>query len=163
MRCSKCNSDRSSVLDSRADGGAIRRRRECQSCAYRFTTFERVELSLPMVVKKDDRREVFDRNKIKTGIVRACEKRPVSVEIIDRNVDAIELNIHEQCLKEIPSQDIGELIIAALKDIDKIAYVRFASVYREFSDIHQFVDTLQGLAEAPPKTKTRSRSKLKVA
>ena len=145
MRCLKCGSDKSSVIDSRADGGAIRRRRECQQCQNRFTTFERLELTLPMVIKKDDRRQPFDRNKIRLGLIRACEKRPVSIENIDATVDAIELKVSEMQEKEIPSQQLGELVIEALKDLDKIAYVRFASVYREFSDLNQFVETLKDL------------------
>lgn len=145
MRCAKCGSDRSGVVDSRGDGDAIRRRRECQACGFRFTTFERIELSLPMVIKKDDRREAFDRAKLKAGLVRACEKRPVSMETIDRTVEAIEYRIHELCVKEISSRQIGAYLMDSLKEIDKIAYVRFASVYREFSDVSQFVDTLQSL------------------
>jgi transcriptional repressor NrdR len=145
MRCLKCGSDKSSVIDSRADGGSIRRRRECQQCQNRFTTFERIELSLPMVIKKDDRRQPFDRTKIRLGLIRACEKRPVSIENIDQTVDAIELKLSEMQEKEIQSQVIGELVIESLKDLDKIAYVRFASVYREFSDLNQFVETLKDL------------------
>jgi transcriptional repressor NrdR len=145
MRCLKCGSDKSSVIDSRADGGSIRRRRECQQCQNRFTTFERIELSLPMVIKKDDRRQPFDRTKIRLGLIRACEKRPVSIEHIDQTVDAIELKLSEMQEKEIQSQVIGELVIESLKDLDKIAYVRFASVYREFSDLNQFVETLKDL------------------
>ncbi len=133
------------MIDSRADGDAIRRRRECQQCGFRFTTYERMEISLPMVIKKDDRRQAFDRNKIRMGLLRACEKRPVSMEIIDSTTDAIERRVSELCLKEIPSLKIGDLLMEALKDIDKIAYVRFASVYREFSDVSQFVDTLEDL------------------
>lgn len=145
MICSRCSSDKSSVIDSRADGDAIRRRRECQQCGFRFTTYERMELSLPMVIKKDDRRQPFDRNKIRMGLLRACEKRPVSMEVIDATTDAIERRVSELCLKEIPSLQIGDLLMDALKEIDKIAYVRFASVYREFSDVSQFVDTLEDL------------------
>lgn len=145
MICSRCSSDKSSVIDSRADGDAIRRRRECQQCGFRFTTYERMELSLPMVIKKDDRRQTFDRNKIRMGLLRACEKRPVSIEVIDATTEAIERRVSEMCLKEIPSIKIGDLLMEALKDIDKIAYVRFASVYREFSDVNQFVDTLEDL------------------
>lgn len=147
MKCPKCASDEISVIDSRSDGESIRRRRECQACTFRFTTFERIELTLPMVIKKDGRRQVFDRSKIRAGVVRACEKRPVSVETVDRTVEQIELKIQELCEKEIPSHDIGAVVMDMLKAIDKIAYVRFASVYREFSDISQFVDTLQSLDE----------------
>lgn len=146
MKCPKCNSDKSSVIDSRADGDSIRRRRECQDCQYRFTTFERVELALPAVIKKDGRRENFERSKILGGIRRACEKRPVSMEQIEHAVDTIERRVSEMCIKEIPSLQIGDLVMEVLKDLDKIAYVRFASVYREFSDISQFVDTLEDIA-----------------
>lgn len=149
MRCPKCGSDHSAVTDSRGDENAIRRRRECQNCGVRFTTYERIELSLPMVIKKDDRRESFDRNKLRAGIVRACEKRPVSMSSIDATVDAIERRVSELCLKEIPSRQIGDFLMEALKDLDQIAYVRFASVYREFSDVSQFVDTLQSLEDKP--------------
>ena len=147
MFCPKCSSDKTSVTDSRSDGGAIRRRRECQECDYRFTTFERVEFSLPMVIKKDDRRENFDREKIRSGFVRSCEKRPVSMEVIDAAVEAIERRVNEMCVKEIDSRMIGEAVMDELRKIDKIAYVRFASVYREFSDVSQFVDELQSLSK----------------
>lgn len=149
MRCPKCASDHSAVIDSRGDDDAIRRRRECQECSARFTTYERIELSLPMVIKKDNRREPFDRNKLRAGIVRACEKRPVSMSAIDSTVDSIERRVSELCLKEIPSRQIGDFLMEALRDLDKIAYVRFASVYREFSDVSQFVDTLESLGAAP--------------
>ena len=149
MRCPKCSSDHSAVIDSRGDGDVIRRRRECQGCGVRFTNFERIELSLPMVIKKDDRREPFDRTKLRAGLVRACEKRPVSMDAIDATVDAIERRVGELCLKEIPSRQIGDFLMEALKQLDKIAYVRFASVYREFSDLHQFVDTLESLDTTP--------------
>lgn len=149
MRCPKCGSDHSAVIDSRGDEDAIRRRRECQDCGVRFTTYERIELSLPMVIKKDDRREPFDRNKLRAGLVRACEKRPVSMSAIDTTVDAIERRVSELCLKEIPSRQIGDFLMEALKELDQIAYVRFASVYREFSDVSQFVDTLQSLEDKP--------------
>lgn len=159
MRCPKCASDSLSVLDSRADGDSIRRRRECQGCNYRFNTFERIELAMPMIVKKDGRREIFDRNKIRLGMVRACEKRPVSVETIDRAVEGIEHKIHELYVKELPSDKIGALVISALQDIDKIAYVRFASVYREFSDVSQFVETLQTLMKKPVKNAEKAPRK----
>ena len=145
MRCPRCSSDSLSVIDSRAEDNEIRRRRECQACTYRFTTFERVELSLPLVIKKDNRREPFERNKLKAGMVRACEKRPVSIEKIEESIEKIEQKILEKCIKEISSREIGDLLMNTLKSIDKIAYVRFASVYREFSDISQFMDTLESL------------------
>ncbi|WKZ57332.1 MAG: transcriptional regulator NrdR [Bdellovibrionota bacterium] len=145
MECPKCGSDKLSVVDSRSDGSAIRRRRECQSCTTRFTTFERIELSLPMVVKKDGRREPFAREKVMSGMLKACEKRPVSMEVIESTVDDIERRVSEMCEKEISSRLIGDLLMEALKGVDTIAYVRFASVYREFSDVKQFVDTLKNL------------------
>jgi transcriptional repressor NrdR len=145
MYCPKCNSDKTSVTDSRSDAGAIRRRRECGECGYRFTTFERVELAFPVVIKKDGSRENYDREKIRGGLRRACEKRPVSMETIDAAVEAIEKRIQELCQKEVESRLLGELVMDELRKIDKIAYVRFASVYREFSDVSQFVDTLESL------------------
>lgn len=145
MYCPKCNSDKTSVTDSRSDSGAIRRRRECGDCGYRFTTFERVELAFPVVIKKDGSRENYDREKIRSGLRRACEKRPVSMETIDAAVEAIEKRIQELCQKEVESRLLGELVMDELRRIDKIAYVRFASVYREFSDVSQFVDTLESL------------------
>ncbi len=145
MRCPRCGFEDSAVVDSRGDGSAIRRRRECESCQFRFTTYERIELSLPMVVKKDGRREGFDRNKLRAGLVRACEKTPVSMDAIDKTVESIEAQILELFAKEIPSRQIGDFLMESLKLLDKVAYVRFASVYREFSDISQFVDTLQSL------------------
>ncbi len=145
MRCPRCGSERSSVVDSRGDEDAIRRRRECSSCQFRYTTFERIEICMPMVIKKDGRREQFDRNKVRGGLIRACEKTQVGMEEIDRTVDSIESKIYELNLKEIPSRQVGEYLMDALKGLDKVAYVRFASVYREFSDVSQFVDTLESL------------------
>lgn len=147
MQCPRCNSEKLSVVDSRGDKMAIRRRRECQDCEFRFTTFERIELAMPLVIKKDGRREPFDVQKIRAGLMRACEKRPVSIEAIDETIANIEKKVSELCEKELASRKIGELIMAELNALDKIAYVRFASVYREFSDISQFVETLQTLKE----------------
>ena len=147
MKCSKCECERSSVVDSRNEGHQIRRRRECQECGYRFSTFERIEYQMPMIIKKDGRRESFNRDKLRVGLVKACEKRPVSVEVIDKSVDAIERRIQALCEKEMPSRQLGEFLMEELRQLDKIAYVRFASVYREFSDISQFVDTLESLKE----------------
>lgn len=155
MKCPKCGSENISVVDSRGDDNAIRRRRECQACTFRFTTYERLELALPLVVKKDGRREAFDRNKIRGGLMKACEKRPISTEVIERTVDQIELKISSIGEKEISSRQIGDVLMDALKTVDKVAYVRFASVYREFSDVSEFVDTLKGLGELA----TRSRAK----
>jgi transcriptional repressor NrdR len=145
MKCPRCSSEQISVIDSRGDGNAIRRRRECDGCSFRFTSFERIELALPMVVKKDGRSEPFDRVKVRAGLIRACEKTPVKIEDIDATVDEIEGRIHELCAKEIPSRQVGEYVMDALKGLDKVAYVRFASVYREFRDVSQFVDTLESL------------------
>ena len=147
MKCSKCECERSSVVDSRNEGHQIRRRRECQECGYRFSTFERIEYQMPMIIKKDGRREAFNSDKLRAGLVKACEKRPVSVEVIERSVDAIERRIQALCEKELPSRQLGEFLMEELKQLDKIAYVRFASVYREFSDISQFMDTLESLKE----------------
>lgn len=147
LHCPKCDSERSSVVDSRSDGSSIRRRRECGECDLRFTTYERVELALPMVVKKDDRREPFKRSKIRVGLIRACEKRPVSVEIIDQVVDRIEKRVHELCEKELPSRQVGQFLMEELKGLDKIAYIRFASVYEEFSDVKDFKNALSNLDE----------------
>lgn len=146
MRCPRCGSDDLSVVDSRGDGTSIRRRRECAGCEFRFTTFERIELVLPMVAKKDGRSQPFDRTKIRAGLIRACEKTPVKIEDIDRTVETIEGRIQELCLKEIQSRRIGEFVMDALKELDQVAYVRFASVYREFRDVSQFVDTLRSLS-----------------
>lgn len=157
MFCPKCNSDKTSVTDSRSDGGAIRRRRECQECGFRFTTYERVELVLPAVIKKDGRREVFDREKIRGGLRRACEKRPVSTETIDGAVETIERKLQEMCLREVDSGVVGEAVIEELRKIDKIAYVRFASVYREFSDVSQFVDALESLRTSNPQKKAEGQ------
>lgn len=148
MKCPKCTSDDISVIDSRSDNDSIRRRRECQKCQFRFTTFERIELALPMVIKKDGSRQVFDRKKILGGFIRACEKRPVSMDTIERTVEDLEQQIQERCLKEIDSRVVGDLVVEKLKSIDKIAYIRFASVYREFSDVNQFLEALQSLDEA---------------
>ena len=157
MRCPRCSSENSAVVDTRGDGSAVRRRRKCESCDYRFTTYERIELSLPMVVKKDGRREVFDRAKLRAGLVRACEKTPVSMDDIDKTVETIESQIVEKYSKEIPSRQIGDFLMEALKGLDKVAYVRFASVYREFSDISQFVDTLKSLNDKKQSGSGRAR------
>lgn len=153
MKCPFCNNANSSVVDSRdsKDGETIRRRRECDGCGKRFTTYERVEELLPVIVKKDGRREPFDRKKILGGIQKACEKRPVSMERIEETVDRIEREIVEMGEKEVPSTAVGERIMRALHDLDHVAYVRFASVYRDFKDVNQFLDELQGLLKDPKK------------
>jgi len=128
------------------EGELIRRRRECLSCKRRYTTYERIEESLPMVVKKDGRREPFDRTKIHSGLKKACEKRPISVATIEAVTDRIEKRIQEMGETEIPSREVGEQIMKELHNLDQVAYVRFASVYREFKDIDQFMDELKTLA-----------------
>jgi transcriptional repressor NrdR len=135
------------VIDSResGEGDIIRRRRECDKCQKRFTTYERVEETLPMVVKKDGRRETFDRLKIIQGLKRACEKRPVSMETIELIADKIEKEAQERSGKEVPSHFIGEMIMNELHRVDPVAYVRFASVYRSFKDVNEFMDELKGI------------------
>ena len=147
MNCPFCQHADSKVIDSRlsGEGAIIRRRRECEACQKRFTTYERVEEMLPMVIKKDGRREPFDRLKIVHGVQKACEKRPVSIETIERLVDGIERDLQERGEKEVSSALIGEIIMGKLYEIDAVAYVRFASVYRSFKDVNQFMDELQGL------------------
>jgi transcriptional repressor NrdR len=147
MKCPFCANDENKVIDSRVskDGYAIRRRRECLSCGKRFTTYESIEEVLPVVVKKDGRRELFDRAKILSGIKKACEKRPVSVEVIEALVDGIEQACQELQLKEIPSSVVGEQVMAALHELDEVAYVRFASVYRQFRDVNEFLEELEDL------------------
>lgn len=145
MKCPYCYVPESKVIDSRAsdNGMSIRRRRECISCGRKFTTYERVENMVMMVVKKDGSRQSFDRNKVANGIRRACEKRPVTVNQIDEAVSAIEMQVYNKFNKEISSIDIGELVMDKLKELDDVAYVRFASVYRQFKDLNTFVDELQ--------------------
>lgn len=147
MKCPFCNFPDSKVVDSRPDkgGATIRRRRECESCGKRFTTHERVEDILPLVLKKDGRRESFDRLKLIAGIQKACEKRPVSVELIEQMVDRLETRIQESGEREVPSKILGEWLMNELHQIDQVAYVRFASVYRSFKDINEFMAELQDL------------------
>lgn len=141
MRCPYCGHDDSKVIDSRPteEGVAIRRRRECIKCAQRFTTYEKVE-SLPIVViKKDKTRELFNREKLLAGLTRACEKRPVETSTLDRLVDKIESDLQNTLKREVSTKEIGEKVMEGLKDIDEVAYVRFASVYRQFKDITTFI------------------------
>jgi transcriptional repressor NrdR len=154
MKCPFCTHDDTRVVDSRLgkEGNNIRRRRECIECEKRFTTYERVEETLPLVVKKDGRRETFDRQKIISGIQRACEKRPVSIATIERVVDQMEVSLQESGEKEIDASRIGESIMEALQSLDEVAYVRFASVYRQFRDINEFMSELTDiLAKGSPK------------
>jgi transcriptional repressor NrdR len=149
MKCPFCRDLENKVIDSRLskDGDIIRRRRECLRCERRFTTYERVEEMLPMVVKKDGRREVYDRLKVTAGLKKACEKRPVSMEMIEQTADRIERMLQERGEKEVSSSVIGEAIMRALYDLDKVAYVRFASVYRSFEDVNEFMRELKDLIQ----------------
>ena len=147
MKCPGCRDLNNRVIDSRLgkDGDVIRRRRECERCGRRFTTYERVEELLPVVVKKDGRREPFDRMKIMTGLTKACEKRPVSVEAIEEVTDRIERAVADRGEREVASTVIGEAVVQALRELDTVAYVRFASVYRSFRDIAEFQRTVENL------------------
>lgn len=148
MRCPFCNHIEDKVIDSRQskDGDVIRRRRECLKCDGRFTSYERIEDILPHVVKKDGSREPFDRQKILQGLEKACEKRPIGLEDREGLVNSIEKHLHATGDKEIPSSMIGELIMDGLKNIDEVAYVRFASVYRQFKDIKEFIQEIKDIA-----------------
>ncbi|MCC8150967.1 MAG: transcriptional regulator NrdR [Lachnospiraceae bacterium] len=145
MKCPYCSSDNTRVIDSRPadDNTAIRRRRNCDDCGKRFTTFEKVETIPLMIVKKDNTRERYDRTKIEAGVLRACHKRPISAEQIKTLVDEVETEIYSGADREIPSSVIGELVMDKLKDLEAVAYVRFASVYREFKDVNTFVNELK--------------------
>ena len=145
MKCPYCTEIDNKVIDSRLskDGRTIRRRRECIKCGHRFTTYEKLEDVLPMVVKKDGRREPFNREKITEGIQKACQKRPISMTKIEEFVDSLELYFQELGKKEVESEEIGEKVIGALKEWDGVAYVRFASVYRQFKDINEFMEELE--------------------
>ena len=147
MRCPYCNFPESKVIDSRPtdESNSIRRRRECLSCGKRFTTYETVESVPLVVVKKDGSRPAFDRNKILNGLVKACEKRPVSMEVLEKTVSEIEQKLLNSMDREVPSERVGELVMDALKEVDQVAYVRFASVYRQFKDIDSFMAELNKL------------------
>jgi transcriptional repressor NrdR len=149
------------VVDSRTteDGGAIRRRRQCDACRKRFTSYERVEEALPVVIKRDGRRETFDRRKLLNGMTRACEKRPVSARALDALANTLERRLMEEGDREVSSLVLGEWVMDGLRPIDEVAYVRFASVYRSFADVTQFaaeVDRLRGTRAAPSKTPTEA-------
>ncbi len=147
MKCPYCAYDESKVIDSRPadDGVRIRRRRECVRCAKRFTTYESIETQPLIIIKRDKSRQVFDRNKLLSGMLRACEKRPVSLQVLETAIDDIETQLQNSFEREVTSVQIGELALAKLKDIDEIAYVRFASVYRDFKDIESFMEELRKL------------------
>lgn len=147
MKCPFCAEIDNKVIDSRLskDSNVIRRRRECLECSRRFTTYERIEEIPIMIIKKDGRREVFSREKIRSGIKKACEKRNISMNAIEDFIDDLERDLRETGEKEIPSTDLGEKIMIKLHEMDDVAYVRFASVYREFKDVNDFVSELKGL------------------
>ena len=149
MKCPYCGKDNTRVIDSRPadDGDSIRRRRECDVCGRRFTTYEKVETIPVIVMKKDNNRETYDRSKIKGGILRACHKRPISADQVEELVDEIESVIFNQEVREISTREIGELVMEKLRMLDTVAYVRFASVYREFKDVNTFMDELKKLLE----------------
>ena len=149
MRCPYCGADESKVIDSRPteDGEKIRRRRECLSCKKRFTTYEKVETIPLIVIKKDNTREQYDRSKIESGVVRSCHKRPVSVDQIEACVDEIENKIFNLGVREIESEKIGEIVMDQIRDLDQVAYVRFASVYRQFKDADTFMSELKKLLD----------------
>jgi transcriptional repressor NrdR len=151
MRCPYCAHLEDRVVDSREaqEGQATRRRRECLGCGRRYTTYERVEDVLPQVVKKDGRREAFDRHKIVEGLLRACQKRPVSREQIDDLVSAVERRVQELGEREVASHVVGEAVMEKLRALDPVAYVRFASVYRAFEDVGEFMSELEGLGRGP--------------
>lgn len=145
MQCPHCGYEDSKVTDSRTVNGIVRRRRQCLDCAFRFTTFERIQTANLVVIKKDQRREEFSREKLATGIRRACEKRPLPTGTVEKLVDDVESEAHQQGKAEIPSSMVGEMVMTRLRELDHIAYIRFASVYRDFADIttlKQEVDTL---------------------
>lgn len=162
MKCPFCGDFDNKVVDSRMSGDSdvIRRRRECLDCGRRFTTYERVEDILPMVIKKDGRREPFDRNKILSGIQTACQKRPVSVEVLEEIVGRIEKTVQDKGDKEIKSSTIGETVMQELHELDEVAYVRFASVYRSFRDLNEFMDELKDLLDEE-ETRRRNGEKKK--
>ncbi|WP_427366066.1 transcriptional regulator NrdR [Candidatus Caldatribacterium saccharofermentans] len=158
MRCPYCGAEDSKVIDSReVEGGAeVRRRRECPTCHRRFTTYERYERKPLRVIKKNGTRELFDRKKILNGLMKACEKRPVSSEELERIVDDIERELQEEGYEEVPSSRIGEKVMEKLKALDQVAYVRFASVYREFRDIDQFMEIVLSLSREQNASKGES-------
>lgn len=150
MKCPYCGQTVDKVVDSRESrGGEItRRRRECLSCQRRYTTYERIEDVVPVVVKKDGRRESFDRSKVMTGLLKACEKRPITRETLEMIVEEVEHFVQENSEREIPSRQLGEIVMSKLQTLDKVAYVRFASVYREFKDINEFLKEINEIFES---------------
>jgi len=160
LRCSKCGSLEDRVIDSRTskDGSMIRRRRECVSCKCRFTTYERIEESIPLVVKKSGNREPFNRHKLVSGILKACEKRPIGYDEVVKLVNRLEGKILAMGEKEISSEAIGEDVMEELKALDEVAYVRFASVYRQFKDINHFLEVIKSLYDSEPGKKNNGEN-----
>lgn len=151
MHCPFCSADETKVIDSRlvADGGQVRRRRECLTCRERFTTYELAELVMPRVIKQNGSREPFDEDKLRGGFLRALEKRPVSVEDVEKNISLIKHRLRATGEREIQSRELGELVMRALRALDHVAYVRFASVYRSFQDLSEFRDAIESLEAEP--------------
>lgn len=151
MHCPFCSQDETKVIDSRlvADGGQVRRRRECLSCKERFTTYELAELVMPRIIKQNGSREPFDEEKLRGGLRRALEKRPVSLEAIEQQITQIMHRLRATGEREIPSRDVGEMVMVALKELDQVAFVRFASVYRSFQDLSEFRDAIERLEAEP--------------
>ena len=149
MKCTFCSSENTRVIDSRPadDNNSIRRRRMCDECGKRFTTYEKVETIPLIVIKKDNNREQYDRAKIEAGVLRACHKRPISANDINKLIDEVETEIFSREEKEIPSDEIGEIVMDKIKDLDDVAYVRFASVYREFKDVNTFMSELKKMLD----------------
>lgn len=149
MKCPFCNQEATRVIDSRPaeDNSSIRRRRLCDQCGKRFTTYEKIETIPLIIIKKDNNRETYDRAKIEGGVLRACHKRPIPAEKITALVDSVELELFNREEREIPSEKVGEIVMDRLKDLDSVAYVRFASVYREFKDVNTFMDELKKILE----------------
>lgn len=152
MKCIYCNCTESHVVDSRpTEDGAIRRRRECEGCQRRFTTYEKIEMLPVFIIKKDKRREQFDPAKVRSGILKACEKRPVPIDEIEKLVSHVEASVCRKMEQEVTSEEIGQLIMEGLKELDEVAYIRFASVYRQFKDVQSFMQELQQLLDTQNK------------
>lgn len=160
MKCGKCGCMDSKVIDSRMseDGTSIRRRRECLGCGRRFTTYEVIESTPVLVIKSDGTRQPFDPDKIRRGVIKACEKRPVTAEKINKLVSNVERQVYNTLLQEISSKEIGELVMKELKDLDEVAYIRFASVYRDFRDVTTFVEFISGLEKLMKEEKKGKKS-----
>lgn len=149
MKCPFCGSENTKVIDSRPadENNSIRRRRQCEKCEKRFTTYEKIDTIPLVIIKKDKKREAYNRDKLASGIVRSCHKRPVPMQTIEEAIDTIENKLFNMMKKEVPSHDIGELVMKQLKKIDEVAYVRFASIYREFKDVSTFMEELKKILE----------------